>query len=57
MCRYESGEPECKSEDEVSEIHWMTYEEVLTDKNTPVWLKESIEKAEKSRIYYFNKTC
>lgn len=50
ICRYKSGEPVCLSIDEVSEVHWMTCTEILNEKSAPMWLKESIEKAEKIRL-------
>lgn len=37
------------SADEVSDICWMSGKEILKDKSAPIWLKESIEKAEKIR--------
>lgn len=49
LCRYESGEPKCMSDDEVSEIYWMSCKEILENKSVPVWLKESIGKAENIR--------
>lgn len=52
LCRYKSGRPRCVSEDEVSEVHWMTCEEILEEGNSPVWLRESIRKAEKARVKY-----
>jgi len=50
LCKYQSGEPKCMSADEVSDIYWMPSKEVLMDKSAPIWLKESIEKAEKIRL-------
>lgn len=50
LCRYKSGEPRCISEDEVSEVYWMTCNEILENRNSPVWLMESIRKAEKMRL-------
>lgn len=50
LCKYDSGEPKCMSVDEVSEIYWMSSTEILENKSAPVWLKESIEKAEKIRL-------
>lgn len=50
LCKYKSGEPKCMSTDEVSEIYWMSSEEILGNKSAPVWLKESIEKAESIRL-------
>lgn len=50
LCKYQSGEPKCMSADEVSDIYWMSSKEVLMDKSAPIWLKESIEKAEIIRL-------
>lgn len=50
LCKYQSGEPKCISTDEVSGVYWMTGKELLTNKSAPIWLKESIEKAEKIRL-------
>ncbi|WIV11045.1 NUDIX domain-containing protein [Proteiniborus sp. MB09-C3] len=50
LCKYKSGEPKCMSADEVSEIYWMSKAEILENKNTPIWLKESIEKVESIRL-------
>lgn len=50
LCKYQSGEPKCISVDEVSEVYWMSCTEVLENKNTPVWLKKSIEKVERFRL-------
>jgi 8-oxo-dGTP diphosphatase len=51
LCKYQSGEPKCMSVDEVSEIYWMSSTELLENKNAPIWLKESIEKAENIRLH------
>jgi len=50
LCKYQSGEPKSMSADEVSDIYWMSSKEVLMDKSAPIWLKESIEKAEIIRL-------
>lgn len=50
LCKYKSGEPKCISVDEVSEIYWMSSTEVLEQRTAPIWLKESIEKAERIRL-------
>ncbi|QNG61324.1 NUDIX hydrolase [Metabacillus idriensis] len=42
LCEYESGTPYAKSEDEVSSVAWMTYDEILLHPNAPIWLKNSI---------------
>lgn len=50
LCKYQSGEPKCMSVDEVSGVYWMSYAEILGNKDAPIWLKESIEKVEKLRL-------
>ena len=50
LCKYQSGEPKCRSSDEVSEIYWMSSAEIFEHKSAPIWLKESIEKAENIRF-------
>lgn len=54
FCKYKSGEASCVSTDEVREIYWMSYEEIISNPNSPKWLVESIKKAEKiKRESYF----
>lgn len=50
LCKYETGEAKCKSIHEVSEIYWMPSRDILENKSAPIWLKESIKKAEKLRL-------
>lgn len=50
LCKYETGEAKCKSIHEVSEIYWMSSSDILENKSAPIWLKESIEKAENLRL-------
>jgi NADH pyrophosphatase NudC (nudix superfamily) len=50
LCTYQSGEPKCISSDEVSDVHWLTFAEVLSNTNSPRWLVESLKKAEKVRL-------
>ncbi|CAM3726970.1 NUDIX hydrolase [Mesobacillus thioparans] len=46
-CVIESGDPFAKSPDEVEAIYWMTAEEIYAHPKAPIWLKESIEEAER----------
>jgi 8-oxo-dGTP diphosphatase len=46
LCKYESGEAKPMSLDEVSEVYWMSTSDILENKNSPIWLKESIEKCD-----------
>lgn len=50
LCEIESGEPFVKSPDEVEKVLWMTAEEINSHPKSPIWLKESIQAAEKIRI-------
>lgn len=50
LCEYKSGEVRCVSMDEVSEVHWMIAKDIINNVNSPVWLRESIKKAEKIKI-------
>ncbi|MEK7517449.1 MAG: NUDIX domain-containing protein [Patescibacteria group bacterium] len=46
LCKYKSGEAKVKS-DEVANVFWLTTEEIMTHPNTPPWIKQSIELANK----------
>lgn len=46
LCEYESGEAFSKSTDEVEEVLWLTTEEILSNPNSPIYLKESIKHAD-----------
>lgn len=50
LCAYETGEPKCISDDEVSAIYWMSFNEILSSTNSPSWLIESLNKAEEVRL-------
>lgn len=56
LCKHKSGEPKCMLADEVSEVYWMSYAEILGNKNTPIWIKKSIEKAENLRLKIENES-
>ena len=49
LCKYESGEPVTKAKDEVDSVSWMTLEEIKNHENTPPWILQSMQKAEKTR--------
>jgi 8-oxo-dGTP pyrophosphatase MutT (NUDIX family) len=49
LCKHKSGEPHCKSPDEVGEVYWMTTEEVISFPRTPTWLKQNIQSADEVR--------
>lgn len=46
LCKYKSGKPYPKSIDEVKSVNWMKSREIKSHSNTPLYLKESIERAE-----------
>lgn len=46
LCEYESGEAIAKSPDEVEAVHWLTAKQICNHQNAPVYLKESIKRAE-----------
>lgn len=45
LCEYESGVAFPKSPDEVEEVLWLTAEDILNDSKAPIYLKESIKRA------------
>ena len=49
LCRYIKGEPRCASKYEVDEVYWMTRRDINNDNNAPIYLKNSIERAEEKR--------
>lgn len=49
LCEYDKGTAHCKSPDEVEEVHWMTYEQIMCHPDAPPWTKESIQRAAAQR--------
>jgi 8-oxo-dGTP diphosphatase len=49
-CEIDNGEPYPKSKDEVEAVYWMSAAEILVHPKAPIWLKESIEEAERINI-------
>ncbi|MCO7175287.1 NUDIX domain-containing protein [Sporolactobacillus kofuensis] len=47
FCRPLSGLPHAVSADEVAKLYWMTTDEVLNHPNTPDYLKDQIERADR----------
>lgn len=45
LCEYRSGEAHAKSPDEVENVYWLSFEEVLNHPQTPPWTRDSIERA------------
>jgi ADP-ribose pyrophosphatase YjhB (NUDIX family) len=50
LCEYGKGTAYSKSPDEVEEVYWLTWNEIMDHPNTPPWTKESIKRAENQRI-------
>ena len=50
LCKYKEGEAHQGDLEEVDSVIWMSYEEILTHENVPVWTKESLKLAEKKRM-------
>ncbi|MBP1915631.1 hypothetical protein J2Z23_002612 [Lederbergia galactosidilyticus] len=46
LCEYESGKAVASSLDEVESVYWMTSAQIYDHSNAPVYLKESIKRAE-----------
>lgn len=46
LCEYEKGIAKPNCPDEVSDVLWMTYDEVMSHPDMPIWSKESIRHAE-----------
>ncbi|MCM3316099.1 NUDIX domain-containing protein [Rummeliibacillus stabekisii] len=47
LCEYDSGSASPLSQDEVEEVFWLTTAEILNHPMAPIYLKESINLAEK----------
>ncbi|MER2076396.1 NUDIX hydrolase [Psychrobacillus psychrotolerans] len=47
LCEHESGIPYAKCLDEVSEVYWVSTQEILDNPNLPVYLKANIKLAYK----------
>jgi 8-oxo-dGTP diphosphatase len=45
LCEYASGEAWNKSPDEADEVFWLTYDEIMNDPHSPVWLRENVKQA------------
>lgn len=46
LCEYATGEAYPNSPDEVEQVLWLTYQELMNHPHAPIWPKESIKKAE-----------
>jgi 8-oxo-dGTP pyrophosphatase MutT (NUDIX family) len=45
LCDYVSGTAHCKSPDEVEDVHWLTFDEVMNHPKAPPWTQESLRRA------------
>lgn len=54
LCKYKSGEPKPVAKNEVSNVYWLSSKEILENSSSPIWLKESIKKADKIRVELLN---
>lgn len=50
VCKHKSGEPMPLSGDEVAGVQWMSCDEILRSSTAPIWLKQTITKAETFRL-------
>lgn len=50
LCRYKDGEAKSGDLDEVDSVIWMSYSDILQNKDAPEWTKQSLKLAEKKRI-------
>lgn len=45
LCTIKSGEPRISDRKEMESLHWLTAEEIISNPNSPKWLRESVMKA------------
>jgi 8-oxo-dGTP pyrophosphatase MutT (NUDIX family) len=45
LCDYVSGTAHSKSPDEVEDVHWLTFDEVMNHPKAPPWTQESLRRA------------
>ncbi|PWW04896.1 ADP-ribose pyrophosphatase YjhB (NUDIX family) [Paenibacillus cellulosilyticus] len=45
LCDYVGGTAHSKSPDEVEDVHWLTYEEIMNHPKTMPWTQESLRRA------------
>ncbi|QFT89781.1 nucleoside triphosphate pyrophosphohydrolase [Bacillus sp. THAF10] len=50
LCEWKEGEPYPKSEDEVDAVFWMKTEELLSNPQIEIWLREGLIAAEKLKF-------
>ncbi|ABS20533.1 NUDIX hydrolase [Bacillus cytotoxicus] len=49
-CEWVSGDAVVKDRDEISELIWMTFDEVINNKNSPFYLVNSVKIAKQDKI-------
>lgn len=46
LCEIETGEPKISDTREMESLHWLTTEEIINYPNSPVWICESVTRAD-----------
>lgn len=54
LCEYASGTAHSVSPDEVEDVHWLTYDEIMNHPKAPPWTQESVRRA--AHVQRLNKT-
>ena len=49
LCEYKSGQAKPKDNEEVDQVYWMSYKEIISSQKIEDWLKDTITKAENFR--------
>lgn len=47
LCEYQSGKAKPRDKEEVEQVYWLFYDEIMDNKEIEDWLKDTIRKAEK----------
>lgn len=47
LCKYKGGEAKPNDPDEVTQVQWLSTQEIAENKNTPPWMQQSLRKAVK----------
>ncbi len=50
LCSYKDGVPDAMDKNEVSSFEWLTYNEINSHPDVKPWTKESLKKAEETRL-------
>ncbi len=49
LCEYKSGQAKCKDKEEIDQVFWLAYDEIMDNKEIEDWLKDTMTKAENFR--------